>query len=676
MSNKLCCWSRNKRTLRWVAAALLLGAVLVPGARAGDAPAWMHALVNQPLPEHDDKTDAVLLYSEHVVTVQSPDRIHTLVREAYKILRPDGRAYGTVQISYGIQEKITDLRGWCIPADGKDYEIKGKEAVDVMPLKVGGDLITDVHYRLLRIPAADPGNIVGYEYEIVEQPYVLQDIWRVQRSIPVREARYTLQLPSGWDYRANWLNAPQVTPSQAGNQWSWTLGNVKALRAEEYMPPVSGVSAQLVLSFYPPGGAPALSFGDWRQMGSWYAGLVEPQVQGSADLTAKVAALTADAATPVQKIQAIARFVQRDIRYVAIELGIGGWRPHSAPEVFTHRYGDCKDKVTLMKAMLREAGIDSYYLLINVTRGAVHPGSQAHLGAFNHAIVAIRLTGEIRDSGFHATLQHPALGQLLFFDPTRESIPLGEIGGYLQANYGLLVSPQGGELIALPKQQVGTTGVRRTGKLTLDARGTLAGDFDELLFGDRAAEQRDQWRSAAQFSDHIKPLESRLSHALGVYQLKKATVANAEQPQLPFEYQFSVRVPNYAKSAGKLLLVRPRVIGSKSASFLESKEKRAFPVELDSLIEDTDSFEITLPPGYEVEELPPPVELDFGFASYHSKSEFSGNTLRYRRQVQFRELSVPLSRVEDLKKLYRAIASDERNTAVFRPASEPEAAAK
>src|SRR6266436_822126 len=67
-------------------------------ARAGDAPAWMHALVNVPLPEHDEKTDAVLLYSETSVNVISADKIKTRVREAYKILRPDGRDYGIVHV--------------------------------------------------------------------------------------------------------------------------------------------------------------------------------------------------------------------------------------------------------------------------------------------------------------------------------------------------------------------------------------------------------------------------------------------------------------------------------------------------------------------------------------------------------------------------------------------------
>src|SRR6266699_1355096 len=79
-------------------------------ARAGDAPAWMHALVNVPLPEHDEKTDAVLLYSGRFVLVQSAEKIKITVREAFKILRPSGREYGTLVVPYNSHQKITAMR--------------------------------------------------------------------------------------------------------------------------------------------------------------------------------------------------------------------------------------------------------------------------------------------------------------------------------------------------------------------------------------------------------------------------------------------------------------------------------------------------------------------------------------------------------------------------------------
>jgi hypothetical protein len=137
---------------------------------------------------------------------------------------------------------------------------------------------------------------------------------------------------------------------------------------------------------------------------------------------------------------------------------------------------------------------------------------------------------------------------------------------------------------------------------------------------------------------------------------------------LPFGFEYTFEAENYAKNAGNLLLVRPRVLGSKASGLLETKEPRKFPIEFEGPVRDTDSFEITLPSGYEVDDVPPPVDADFGFASYHSKTEVKGNVIGYTRTFEIRELSVPPSKAEELKKFYRIISSDERNTAVLKPA--------
>src|SRR5260370_21725690 len=157
----------------------------LPQARAGDAPSWMHALVSAPLPAYDEKTDAVLLYSEINVTVVSADKIRTQVREAYKILRPNGRRHGNVEVDFGPQTKTKSLHACCIPAQGKDYEVKEKEAIEVSPNTEGGELMSDTKFKVLRVPASDPGNIVGYEFEVEEHPLFLQDIWSFQRADPV-----------------------------------------------------------------------------------------------------------------------------------------------------------------------------------------------------------------------------------------------------------------------------------------------------------------------------------------------------------------------------------------------------------------------------------------------------------------------------------------------------------
>src|ERR1700682_2678980 len=112
-----------------VALAMSMLAASQP-ARCSDAPQWMNALVNAPVPAHDEKTDAVLLYSEDTLNVQGNGKIKNTRRRVYKILRPDGKRFGTVRADFDSETKINSIHGWCIPAQGKDYEIKDKDAVE------------------------------------------------------------------------------------------------------------------------------------------------------------------------------------------------------------------------------------------------------------------------------------------------------------------------------------------------------------------------------------------------------------------------------------------------------------------------------------------------------------------------------------------------------------------
>lgn len=673
MKNKLSCSPAEPLpVIEWRRVLLFCAAVCVLAAprhaQAGDAPSWMHAAASAPMPAHDEKTDAVLLYSEQTVSVQSIDKMKTHVRMVYKILRPSGRDYGIAAVSFNAHRKITGLRGWCIPAQGKDYEVKDKDAVEVaLPKVAGSELISDVKEKLLQIPAPDPGSVVGYEYEQDEQPMVLQDVWTFQRELPGRELHYSLQLPSGWEYKASWINYSEVKPTQSGNnQWDWVVSDVKEIRKEAEMPPIYGVAGQMIVSFFPPGGASANGFASWQEMGNWYRKLTDGRRNPSPPITQQVATLTATTPTPLEKMKALAQFVQHDIRYVAIELGIGGFQPHAASDVFVHHYGDCKDKATLLSSMLSQVGVESFYVVINSERGSVTPQVPANVGAFNHVILAIKLPPNVTDPSLVATIQHPRLGALLYFDPTNELTPFGEIGGYLQANYGLLVTPEGGELVELPEQPSAMNSIQRTGKLTLDPLGTLKGEVSETRRGDRASSERWRLHNVTKSSDQIKPIEDLLAGSLSLFSITHASIENLNHTDQPFGFHYSFEAHNYAKNAGGLLLVRPRVLGVKSSAVLETKEPRKFPIEFDGPSRDTDTFEIEIPPGYVVDDIPPAVDADYSFASYHAKTEVNGNLIHYSRTLEVKELTVPVSHADDLKKFYRIIAGDERNTVVLK----------
>ena len=101
-----------------------------------------------------------------------------------------------------------------------------------------------------------------------------------------------------------------------------------------------------------------------------------------------------------------------------------------------------------------------------------------------------------------------------------------------------------------------------------------------------------------------------------------------------------------------------------SSDILETREPRKYPVELRGPEKDVDRYEITLPAGFEMDALPLPAD----YASYHSKTEAKGNVLTYTRTRGAQQLGVPADKLDQLKSFYRAIAGDERNTAVLKAA--------
>src|SRR5439155_14726180 len=130
-----------------------------------------------------------------------------------------------------------------------------------------------------------------------------------------------------------------------------------------------------------------------------------------------------------------------------------------------------------------------------------------------------------------------------------------------------------------PQMAPDRNGVQRTGKLALDPAGTLHGEVREVRLGDLAFEQRWALRSVSRDADRIKPIERLLSDSLSTFRITKATAFNIQQSEEPLSFNYSFDAKNYAKNAGGLLLLRPRVLGRKRQALLETKEQRKFPNE-------------------------------------------------------------------------------------------------
>ncbi|HKD15389.1 MAG TPA: DUF3857 and transglutaminase domain-containing protein [Candidatus Angelobacter sp.] len=629
---------------------------------AASTPDWLRSLAQQPAKHYADDVDAVVLLHEGETTVKDNGDIVTHERIAYRILRPEGKDYAVHHVPYDNETKLNYLRGWSITAKGQEYEAKDKDALERNTSTF--EIYSDHKEKILLLPGADVGTVVGFEYERKERPYVFQKEWYIQQSVPVEKSHFTLNLPSSWEYRADWVNHAEVRPMISGNSYAWELADVPRIENEYNEPPYRALASYIIITFFSEK-IKSQTYKSWAEFGAWHGQLIAGAREPSPPLQQKVQELAPASLPILERIKALARFAQHDIRYAAIEIGIGGFRPHPAAEIFAHRYGDCKDKATVLATMLAQIGVKAYNMLVHTDRGVFTEKSPPFLG-FNHMILAIQLPEGSFKSPLPALYQHPKLGHLLIFDPTAESVPFGQLPSFEQDNYALLITDQGGELIHLPVSQPELNGIVRTAKLTLLPNGTLQGEIQEVTSGYRAAAAREYLKDETQ-KDRKKIIEHFLGRVMGSFQVDSFDLVNADDIDKDLILRYKFTADHYAKTAGPLLLVRPRIVGEK-AGYFDSTKPRHYAYEFPAPFRDSDTVEITLPEGFKVDELPDPAKASFPFGEYVSKTEASGNVLKYTREYKMTSTLVPVDRMEQLKHLFSEIATDEKNMAVLKKA--------
>jgi hypothetical protein len=648
-------------------ASFIFGCAVVHASESDSAPEWLRAAAQEKLPDFPKDTKAVILFDEKLITVQSDGEIYTRHREAIRLLRPEARDdYGGIGVDFDKDTKVVSLKAWTIEPDGRVIAVGEKDAFE-------HGYFNDVEYddvkvKALPFPDAYPGRVVGFEYVQRDRPYVFEDDWWFQDQSPVRTARLILDIPSGWEFTASWFNHADVKPqTPTSNEYVWEVNDLPGVEIEPRMPPRKTIAGWMGLKFFPQDpNLRAKATGSWKEVGLWYNQLEEPQRVATPGIKTKVGELTTGLAEPVQKMRAIAEYVQK-IRYFAVEIGIGGWKPHTAADVFEHQYGDCKDKATLLATMLKEAGFNSYLVSVDDRRGIVEPNYPSIYA--DHSIIAIRLPDTVTNAGLYSVVDDPQLGRLLFFDPTNEYVPLGYIPSYLQDSFALVIAPDGGHLVKLPLLPPSTNRLLRTADLTLSSTGNLSGEIQEIRWGGPASDSRQEFLET-QPSKRAEIFESFLSNFLNNFQLTGASLGNLNNydQTLTLDYEFSA--PDYAKSAGNLLIVQPRVVGDKYTGdlnlFTVNGKPRQYAIEFDEATLQTDMFNITLPPGYVPDGLPQPVQASCDFATYRSNTTVTGGVLRYQRTLEIKDVIVPKDKLPEIRAFLQQIAADQTSAVVLK----------
>src|SRR5262249_36065628 len=227
------------------------------------------------------------------------------------------------------------------------------------------------------------------------------------------------------------------------------------------------------------------TFQSWEELGKWYAPLQRERIAATPELTAKALELTKDKTETVDKIKAIYDYVAPEIRYATRQFRVGRFQPHSAGDIFANKYGDCKDKHTLLSAMLDTIGIHTDPVLINSAR-QLDPDVPSP-GQFDHVISLVTLPE-----------------RKIWLDTTAEVAPFGMLSYQLREKKALWVPTNGKAQVIetpaespVPNQEVLSLDgkINDVGTLTADLHFTFRGD-SELLFRStfRSAPESD-WKS-------------------------------------------------------------------------------------------------------------------------------------------------------------------------------------
>jgi hypothetical protein len=640
-----------------VCAVLALGAV--PAFAGSSVPDWVKAAAAEKLPEYSAKTEAVVLLEETTLNVQANGKSTERIRKVIKILRPQGRDYGYVRVFFNSDSKVNFLHVWSIGPDGHEFAVKDSEIVE-SGVRDAGMLYEDFRYKLAEPPGRDPNGIIAYEFEQRAPSYSSEDMWGIQDDIPKHVTRYTIHVPAGWEYKISWHQHADVEPTVTGDGATWELRDVPGLDLRDVpaAPPWEALGARGVISYF--GGGQPRASGDWKSIGVFYQQLAQDRAQTTPEITAKAQQLVAGKTDFADRAQAVAEYVQHT-RYVGIEIGIGNLQPHAASDIFHSNSGDCKDKATLLAAMLSTVGIHSTWVMVDSRRGVVTPDLPSMFG--NHMIAAIQLPEGYTSDKLHAVVTAKSGKRFLIFDPTWTYTPFGTLESNLQGGYGVLVDGKDSQLIALPVLAPDLNTVTRTATLKLADDGSLSGEVTERRSGDIAAHWRRVFQERSE-KDQREAMVHALGPDLGDFTLSNSTVENTAALTKDFVQKFDVTVPAYARQTGPLLLVRPRVLGRDSMTL--DRKIRLYPIDLEETSSVKDEFDIELPQGYVVDELPEPVSIDVGFAAYQSRTELHGNTLHYARVCTIREVELPKEKYQALQHFIGEIEQDERSQAVFK----------
>ncbi len=237
------------------------------------------------------------------------------------------------------------------------------------------------------LPDIRVGDVVEYAYSVTGENPIFKhrflDSFLTQWSVPVRRFHQRLLWPKERElHTKNFGSALEPERKERGHEteYVWNLTDSAARASDGNLPSWFDVWSWVHLS----------EFATWKEVAAWACDLCGDPGEIPPELALKIDECRKQSSPEEQALAAL-RYVQDDLRYLGIEVGVNSHRPYPVATVLSRRFGDCKDKAILLCTMLRQLGFDAAPALVDTDyRGVIDTLLPSPLD-FDHMIVLLRL---------------------------------------------------------------------------------------------------------------------------------------------------------------------------------------------------------------------------------------------------------------------------------------------
>lgn len=587
---------------------------------------------------------------EYVVEIKSPGKARVYERHVYTIMNSNARHLTKFRAWYNQFVRINTVTGVLYTSSGKELKrLKKKDWQDVSEYD-GISIANDIRVKENEFSYNDYPFTVEFEEEDEIDGLMSIPSWFPisEYGMSVENSRYTIIAPANYEvrYRAfRFSDPPLITEKDGKKIYSWEIRNIAAIRREDKAPDLFELvpSVQFAPSDIEVEGYKG-NMSTWVGFGKFMNQLLLGKDALPADIKARVHSIIAPLKTDKEKVVALYEYMQKNTHYISIQLGIGGWRPFDATYVAEKKYGDCKALSNYIVALLKEAGIQAKYVLINAGEDSRQLLEDFPRNQFNHAVACV-----------------PMGKDTIWLECTSQTQSAGFMGSFTGNRKAVIVDESGGHVVSTPRYGINEN--RRTSVVTaiINDDGMLDASIRTRYSG---MEQELPHALMHEVSKDTREKYLNRMLSLATYQV----ISNEYDQQkglLPrVDEALHVRATAYATVTGKRLILNPNILrGSSERLVPDSSRKYDFLVNRSYI--HVDSIMIDVPAGFRLESVPREVSIDNKFGQYRSSVKWEANRLVYYRLNMQPKGRYSPAEYNDLVKHFDQIYKADRGSVVF-----------